>query len=61
MDLIYELQSISISKIKYMQDLIAKYGHIIHYAVDDYPDDGIEVLLKGVHMIGKNRKVSLKR
>jgi hypothetical protein len=57
MDLIYELQSIPTSKIKYMQKLIAKYGHIIQYAVDDYPNDGIEVLLKGVHVFGKNRKV----
>ena len=40
-----------------MQELIAKYGHIIQYAIDDYPDDGIEVLLKGIYIYGKNRMV----
>jgi len=38
-----------------MQAMIAKYGHMSHYALDDYPNDGIEVMLKGLYTYGKNR------
>lgn len=54
-NLIEELQSISKERRKAMQRTISELGHALQYSLDDYPNDAVEIILKGVHRYGKMR------
>lgn len=54
-DLIHELESISKARILDMQRVISKHGHSLHYALDDYENDAVEIMLKGVYRYGRER------
>jgi len=60
-DLIQELESIPKSKVLDMQRVISKYGHSLHYALDDYENDAVEIMLKGVYRYGRYRSRSYNR
>lgn len=45
--MIQELESIPLHRIREMQSIIGFYGHTLQYAIDDYPNDAIETMLKG--------------
>ena len=54
-DLIHELESISKARVLGMQRVISKHGHSLHYALDDYENDAVEIMLKGVYRYGRER------
>jgi hypothetical protein len=35
--------------------VISKHGHSLHYALDDYENDAVEIMLKGVYRYGRER------
>ena len=57
-DLIQYLQAIPQDKIKAMQYTISRYGHRLQYAIDDYPNDAFEIMLKGIYRYGMIRNAN---
>lgn len=57
-DVMEHLLSISPKRIKNMQSALARNAHRLQYALLDYPDDAVDILLKGAWHMAETREAS---
>ncbi|KAJ8604665.1 hypothetical protein CTAYLR_009805 [Chrysophaeum taylorii] len=55
LDVLAHLSAIDPSIVRKMQATIALHAHRLHYAIDDYPDDAVDLLLKGAAHLAATR------
>jgi len=56
-DVLAYLASIDPVRIRKIQGTIAQHAHRLQYALDDYPDDAIDIILRGAWHMAKTREL----